>query len=53
MVTAPPRPAPVGASDPPHPGSGTATPCAVGLEPPAGDAFVVEWQLAGIAGQDW
>jgi hypothetical protein len=52
MVTAPPRTARFGASDPPHPGLDTNTPCAVGLEAPVGDAFVVEWQLAG-AGRTW
>ena len=53
MVTAPPRPPSIGAAEPPLPGSVTAAPVAVGLEPPAADGFVVEWQLAAGAGQDW
>jgi hypothetical protein len=53
MVTAPPRPPRLNAAGPPLPGSAMAEPLAVELEPPAGDGFVVEWQLAGGAGRDW
>jgi hypothetical protein len=53
MVTAPPRHPAIGAADPPIPGSVAAAPGAAGLEPPAADGFVVEWQLAGGAGRDW
>jgi hypothetical protein len=53
MVTAPPRPPRLNAADPPLPGPAMADLRAVELEPPAGDGFVVDWQLAGGAGRDW
>lgn len=52
MVTAPPRLPRVVAPDPPLAGVVTAAPSPIESEPPTGDGFVVEWQLACGAGRD-
>ena len=52
MVTAPPRLPRVVAPDPALAGVVTAAPSPIESEPPTGDGFVVEWQLACGAGRD-
>jgi hypothetical protein len=53
MVTSTPRAPRAVASDPTLTGAVTAAPSSIEPEPPPGDGFVVEWQLAGGAGREW